>query len=408
MGIALVLGGGAPNLTLMAGAVAALDKAGVEFDVVSTAGAGMLIGLLYAAPKNMTRAQALENTVNMGVHDKIYDLFPVNYKVFHKPGSMAQAYTSFWQTALPSYQSMWRELWHAFPGARPTDDAQRLFNDWTALMLAAFCPSALGPFSPGLCQPAPFVGEVVDFPELKKFKGEFYLSAYCIETRRMEIFPKDEINCEHFQAALAFPFIYEPFKLGGKTYLEGAAMDSLNFKGLYEHRKEERGKSEKPSPIETIVVCDVLGMARLIDMPRNLYDAWVKSIIVPLVEIAKDDIKIFREVHKPRIPEMYHQPEPKLLTIDFEKYMPEEHWPKVLDWSYSNLKTLYDVGYDAGQAFYAKHAKRLGPRPTGPAAVGPLADTDLALKPAPAGATSLARPRARAAASRKRNGLRPS
>ena len=54
MTIALVLGGGAPNLTLMAGAVAALDDAGVEFDVVSTSGAGMLIGLLYAAPKGRT------------------------------------------------------------------------------------------------------------------------------------------------------------------------------------------------------------------------------------------------------------------------------------------------------------------------------------------------------------------
>ena len=39
MTIALVLGGGAPNLTLMAGAVAALDDAGVEFDIVSTSGA---------------------------------------------------------------------------------------------------------------------------------------------------------------------------------------------------------------------------------------------------------------------------------------------------------------------------------------------------------------------------------
>jgi hypothetical protein len=38
MTIALVLGGGAPNLTLMAGAVAALDDAGVEFDLVSTFG----------------------------------------------------------------------------------------------------------------------------------------------------------------------------------------------------------------------------------------------------------------------------------------------------------------------------------------------------------------------------------
>jgi NTE family protein len=103
MTIALVLGGGAPNLTLMAGAVAALDDAGVEFDVVSTSGAGMLIGLLYAAPKGRDikrdRAAALKNTVNMGVHDAIYRFFPVNFKVFHKPGTLAQAYTKFWQIA---------------------------------------------------------------------------------------------------------------------------------------------------------------------------------------------------------------------------------------------------------------------------------------------------------------------
>ena len=54
----------------------------VEFDVISTAGAGMLIGLLYAAPKGMSPRQALENTKEMGVHDTIYDLFPVNFKVF--------------------------------------------------------------------------------------------------------------------------------------------------------------------------------------------------------------------------------------------------------------------------------------------------------------------------------------
>ena len=87
MTIALVLGGGAPILTLMAGAVAALDDAGVKFDVVSTSGAGMLIGLLYAAPKGRDRAAALQNTVNMGVHDAIYRFFPVNFKVFHSPAA---------------------------------------------------------------------------------------------------------------------------------------------------------------------------------------------------------------------------------------------------------------------------------------------------------------------------------
>ena len=102
--IALVLGGGAPNLTMMSGAVAALDEEGVEFDLISTSGAGMLIGLLYASPKGMTRQEALRASVNMGVHDAIYDQFPINYKVFHKPGPMAVAYTKYWQTVAKTHK----------------------------------------------------------------------------------------------------------------------------------------------------------------------------------------------------------------------------------------------------------------------------------------------------------------
>ena len=73
---ALLLGGGAPTLTLQSGAFAALHEHGVKFDIVSTAGAGMLIGLLYAAPKGLSPAQALAQTKEMGFHDSIYEHFP--------------------------------------------------------------------------------------------------------------------------------------------------------------------------------------------------------------------------------------------------------------------------------------------------------------------------------------------
>ena len=62
MANALMLGGGAPTLTLEAGALAALLDQDVKFDAISTAGAGMLVGLLYAAPKGTSPRQALENT----------------------------------------------------------------------------------------------------------------------------------------------------------------------------------------------------------------------------------------------------------------------------------------------------------------------------------------------------------
>ena len=107
----------------------------------------------------------------------------------------------------------------------------------------------------------------------------------------MEIFEKKEITIEQFQAALAFPLIYAPFKINGKTYLEGAAKDTLNFKGLLEKRKDDH------PVIDTIVVLDVLGMKELIAEPRGkAYDAWVKSIIVPLTAIAEDDIKLFERL----------------------------------------------------------------------------------------------------------------
>ena len=374
--IALVLGGGAPNLTLMAGAVAALDDAGVKFDVVSTSGAGMLIGLLYAAPKGRDRAAALQNTVNMGVHDAIYRFFPVNFKVFHKPGTLAQAYTKFWQIAADNRKAIegpagdfrdqwlkmlsasplfapWAEAWKQFLGKfsspdNKSGDAQRFFDDWAALMLATFCPTDLSAASQGMCQPAPFVEQAVDFSKLKEFEGDFYMSAYCIELGKMEIFEKKEITIEQFQAALAFPLIYAPFKMNGMTYLEGAAKDTLNFKGLLEKRKR------KGHPvIDTIVVLDVLGMKELIAEPRGLYDAWVKSIIVPLTAIAEDDIKLFEQLHlenKANLKKYFRGKKPKVVKIDFQKQISHNNWPNVLDWSYSNLSALYEAGYRAGSA----------------------------------------------------------
>ena len=374
--IALVLGGGAPNLTLMAGAVAALDDAGVKFDVVSTSGAGMLIGLLYAAPKGRDRAAALQNTVNMGVHDSIYRFFPVNFKVFHKPGTLAQAYTKFWQIAADNRKAIegpagdfrdqwlkmlsasplfapWAEAWKQFLGKfsspdNKSGDAQRFFDDWAALMLATFCPTDLSAASQGMCQPAPFVEQAVDFSKLKEFEGDFYMSAYCIESGKMEIFEKKDITIEQFQAALAFPLIYAPFKMNGMTYLEGAAKDTLNFKGLLEKRKR------KGHPvIDTIVVLDVLGMKELIAEPRGLYDAWVKSIIVPLTAIAEDDIKLFEQLHlenKVNLKKYFRGKKPKLVKIDFQKQISHNNWPNVLDWSYSNLSALYEAGYRAGSA----------------------------------------------------------
>ncbi len=284
-------------------------------------------------------------------------------------------------------------------GFKDEADAKRFYEDLAGLMLATFCPSDLSLSSQGLCQWAPFIEEVVDFDKVMDFPGEFYLSSYCIEDQEMVMFPKDQITLDHFQAALSFPLIYSPYKIDGKTYIEGAAIDTLNFKALEEYRKQRHAelgqlkenlardkrkailKSLPPAmlhgldpdtldedtidhemikvrkPLTTIVVCDILGLKELIGEPRSLYDAWVKSIIIPLTAVANDDLKIFEDRHLRKLGSPPGSTE--LLRIKFREHMPKEHWPNVLDWSYSNLTTLFDVGFKAGKQFVAENRKKL-------------------------------------------------
>ncbi len=355
MATALLLGGGAPTLTLQSGALVALDEEGVRFDAVSTAGAGMVIGLLYAAAKGKSRREALADTREMGVDDLLYGLLPVNFKVFHKPGLLAGLYRQHLLT-LP------RPNLSDLPGGR-------LFADWMALWCATWCPSDLGMSSLGLCDHAPWIDEIVDFDKLKQFPAEFYMNAYNVTDSQMEIFTKEQITPAHFRAALAFPLIYPPFMLDGKAYIEGSALDTLCFEGLLKYRAErlrrERAGETRThklaalEPLQRAVIFDVLSSKQIIRPPRNLYDAWVQSIMIPLVEIAKDDVELFKYKYN-------HEWGIDLLKIEFD--IPEKHWPKVLDWSYSNLKTLYDVGYEAGKRFYAEHKEVLSATPSAPTA----------------------------------------
>ncbi|MEE4188398.1 MAG: patatin-like phospholipase family protein [Roseobacter sp.] len=329
MAVALVLGGGAPNLPLMSGALLAMDDAGVEFDLVSTTGAGMLIGLMYASPKSGDRKATLRATREMGVHDAIYNVFPVNYKIFHKAGPMAEAYTKFhqsWLAAMP------RE-----------NEAQRFMSDMAQFWMATFCPGDMSPKQKGLCQPPPWIDLVVDFEKLKEFKGEFLMSAFCIEDESLEEFEKAEITADHFKAALAMPLIYAPYKLNGKTYLEGSAFETLYF---------GQGGVMKKNLIDTVVYFDILGQRKLIAEPDSLYDAWVHSIINPLTRIAEMDSHNYKTVEA-------KAEGVELLRMPFRDNISDEQWPKVLDWSYSNMSTLFDIGYKTGKEFVEKHKDQI-------------------------------------------------
>ena len=332
MSKALIIGGGAPNSTLMAGALVAFEEKGLSFDVIFTCGAGVLIGLFYQAPLGMSPTEALKKTVEFSIEDALYNLVRINFKVFQKPGATADFYRQM-LSIIPNIETL--ELFF------PNPAAYRLFRDWVDLVQCTLCPSDLTPMSKGLCANLPFLDECVDFDKLPGITPDFYISAYNVTDRQMDNFHNKIITPEHVHASLSFPFIYPPYNMNGKLYIEGAAVDALNYKGLIENHPE----------VDTIVVFDILGCEALIQPPRDLYDAWVKSIIIPLVENARDDTKIFELKYN------IGKNKRKLLKMPFD--IPEKQWPFVLDWSRSNLETLFDIGYESGLKFCDKHKESL-------------------------------------------------
>ena len=214
----LLIGGGAPNSSLMAGALVAFIDRGIEFDVISTSGAGALMGLLYTAPQGGDPRAALSRWADIGVADAIYDWFPVNYKVFMKPGVAAD---------------MYRQMLAASPFTRPFFDAfapgamNGLWADWVRLFFATMSPTDLTPQSLGLCAHLPFAEQAIDFAKVPGIKPEFYINAYNMTQEQMTIWGKDQITPEHLRAAFSFPFIYPPTRIGSDDYIEGAAIDII-------------------------------------------------------------------------------------------------------------------------------------------------------------------------------------
>lgn len=345
---ALVLGGGAPNSTLIAGALAAFLDQGIEFDLISASGAGVLMGLLYQAPRDCSPREALLRWAEVGVADSIYKMFPINTRIFQKPGQEARQFLDN-APVMSSMSGMGTAIPFLDVFTRRMAEASGAWNDWMHLMLSAMSPSDLSAQSLGLCAHHPFLEQSIDFKAIAHMKPEFYINAYNLNKAEMTVWDKHVIQPVHVRAALSFPFLYAPTEIDGEDYIEGAALDTLNFVPLM----KQAGRRD----IDTVVVLDILGEDRLIRKPRNLYDAWVRSMITPLVKVSKTEQRLFELEHNTH-PET-GEPLRRLLKVDLMSAIPERHWPEVLDWSSSNMQLLFDVGYRAGQQFCRAHGDAL-------------------------------------------------
>lgn len=303
------------------------------------------MGLLYTAPKEGSPDAALRRWAEVGVADSIYSMFPVNYKIFQKPGAKAQTYRDAMQ-AIPGSPFLTAITQHF-------SNASGAWHDWTSLMMSSLSPSDLSASSLGLCAHLPFIEHAIDFDAIAAIRPELYINAFNMNQGQMRIWGKHEITPLQVRAALSFPFLYAPTTIDGDDYIEGAALETLNFAPFV-------GTPEQPAlhaDVKTIVVLDILGEDRLIRKPRNLYDAWTRSIITPLVKMSQSELRLFELEHN--TDPLSGKPLRRVLKVDLMADIPDDHWPQVLDWSASNMQLLFDIGYRAGQDFCRRHGASL-------------------------------------------------
>ena len=105
---------------------------------------------------------------------------------------------------------------------------------------------------------------------------------------------------------------------------------------------------------QRVVLLDVMGSLSpfLVRPPRGLWDAYVISIMTPVVALAKKQIEYFKATQK--LFEVEHGYRHfDLIEVGYD--IPSYAQPYVMDWSRSNLETLFDAGYKSGRAFFEKH-----------------------------------------------------
>jgi predicted acylesterase/phospholipase RssA len=378
---ALVLSAGAPNSPLMAGALCAMYEANEGFDIVYTTGGGCLIGLFLVAPKDKTPPEALRGILDMGVSDQIYRMCPIGYKTFFKQGPLTRPIHRLAQHLkigqeptggrLDAVKALYSGLLERMLGR--DDSVKRLYNDWIDLCASVMTPTTLFPWSQGLCAPFPFLDDMVDFEKLRQFPGEFYMNAYNLTDSKMEMFAKEDINADHFRAALAYPFIYPPAEIDGKFYAEGADHDPINFGNLMQEVDD--------GDIKTVVLIDILGSLapHLARRPHGLWDAYGISMMTPVVALAQKNLQYFEDVENKD-----SGGKDKITLLKLKFTIPKPLQPHIMEWSYSNLSSLWDIGYEAGQAFARTYGEFM-PDIAPPAAPAPAAA-------APAAAPVAARP----------------
>jgi predicted acylesterase/phospholipase RssA len=330
--IGVLVSGGAPNLHLAAGALCAFYQHGIRFNLIGTAGAGALPALLYTVPKNGDSVASLRSTVYINIHDLIYSVIPDNFKLFFKRGPWTEA---FWRLgrSLPHFALI--------PQDRQHSGLRRLFNDSVDLTVAALTPTSLWYGSSSVCTRAGVIDDLVDWEALANHPTRFFLNAFDLGALKLTTFNNGTLRPESFYAALAMPWLYEPTVVDNRMYTEGAAHDPSGLEALW----ETLDVGGNP-PIDMLIALDTVVTDLWID-PENVHEALELAVMDPIVCLSEYVLALYSRLEV-RLEEK-GIPAPKIYYVPFPIQAHDAR--RILDWSYSNAVSLWDIGYNAAEKF---------------------------------------------------------
>ena len=371
---AITLGGGGPAAGLHIGVLEALAETDIVFDVWALSCIGAWVGIVYNQfdqKKFKTARERAEQTAlffRNGVFrdDESYERFPINTVFGPDWGSVRRALSKFvrdpnnyneflWDPykIANSFQDLLALLFDQLPDKDNKKKFQKLdegdINKW--ILNQWMAPNPVVRYLTSMMYLSNLTGlsrinypdsqfmKSIDFEAIKKKeKGDekpfIFHNAWNLDDKELALFcnwpMEDEayaggINASTLCACSALPFIEETVEMNGKTYCEGALVDTVNFQSLL----EEHGD------------LDEIWISRIVDTkqirkPHNLHDSLANLCQLFAASVGEDDVKLFKYHVK------YDEPRKWKGTVV------EIHVPAQINfkWNHSNL----DHGRALGRA----------------------------------------------------------
>jgi len=323
--IGIVLSGTAPAMTLMSGAMLAFAEQDIEFEVISTAGVGGLIGMLYLAAKGKTREEALLSLPDLFVSDWIYRFLPVNFKVFYKYGPYATAFYQM-RKSLPKFD------------LKPGDSSplRRFANDWMDLWATALTPPSLGTSSNALMSHVPLIDDLVDFNLLKGSQTKFYLNAFSLHDRRLKLYDNQTVTSDVYNGAQAMFMLFPPVTAGTDLLVTGASHDPTALQAIWTKQRDLWG----------VLALEPFGK-HFWRAPTGVYDAFQLMLMNPIASLQEIVFGLYGQTE--RLMSTVRQAGLTLPPLYMMKVVLNPDSTRLLNWSYENAVALQSIGKTAAE-----------------------------------------------------------